>query len=68
MYEPEVLKETMVVSGLRDYYGLNYNKEDLRKNKIVTSYFYLKGTTTTDKTVDFIHKSFMEHLLAEYYT
>jgi uncharacterized protein YjbI with pentapeptide repeats len=68
MYDPEVLKETMVVTGLGDYYGLKkYNKEDLRRNKIVTSYFYLKGTSTTDKTVGFIHKSFFEHLLAEYY-
>jgi uncharacterized protein YjbI with pentapeptide repeats len=66
-YKPDTLKESLLATGLRDYYGLNYNKEDLRRNPIVTSYFYLKGTTTTDKTVGFIHKSFMEHLLAEYY-
>ena len=67
MYGKELLKESTVVAGLRDYYGLNYSKEDLRESKIITSYFYFKGTTTTDKTVGFIHKSFMEHLLAEYY-
>ena len=67
MYAPEVLKESTAVAGLRDYYGLNYNTADIRKNKIITSYFYFKGTNTTDKAIGFIHKSFMEHLLAEYY-
>ena len=57
--------ESTLIKGLQEHYDLSYSKEDLRKNKIIPSYFYLVGQTSDDKRVDFIHKSFREHLLAE---
>jgi len=68
----DILTVNKLIVGLGDYYGLDYNTiaSEERKNifdPAMISYFYLSGKTTRDKTVDFIHKSFKEHLLAEYY-
>jgi hypothetical protein len=68
----DILTVNKVIEGLREYYGMDYSKEDSEERKnifdlVLTSYFYLSGKKTRDKTIDFIHKSFKEHLLAEYY-
>jgi hypothetical protein len=34
---------------------------------IITSYFYLQSNTSNEEQIDFIHKSFEEYLVAEYY-
>jgi hypothetical protein len=72
MYEPNILTKNMVIDGLRNYFGLlDYDDKKLQNdiiNPILTSYFYLKDTTSPfDKSIDFMHKSFREYLLAEYY-
>jgi hypothetical protein len=61
-----------LIAGLRDYYGLDYANLSSEERKeifdpVLISYFYLSGQKKRDKTIDFIHKSFKEHLLAEYY-
>lgn len=61
-----------LIDNLKEYYGLDYTTaaSEERKNifdPAMISYFYLSGQSTRNKTVDFIHKSFKEHLLAEYY-
>ncbi len=68
----EKLTVNKLIAGLKDFYGLDYSNEDSKERKNIfdlalTSYFYLSGQKTRDKTIDFIHKSFKEHLLAEYY-
>jgi hypothetical protein len=68
----DILTVNKLIACLRDYYGLDYTTaaSEERKNifdPAMISYFYLSGQTTRDKTVDFIHKSFKEHLMAEYY-
>ena len=67
----DTLTVSKVIESLRDYYGFDYSKDSKERTDIfdlaLTSYFYLSGKTTRDKTIDFIHKSFKEHHLAEYY-
>ncbi len=69
----DILTVNLLLAGLKEFYGLDYTSasaSEERKNIFdlsLTSYFYLSGKTTRDKTIDFIHKSFKEHLLAEYY-
>ncbi|HEY6537255.1 MAG TPA: hypothetical protein VIY08_15895, partial [Candidatus Nitrosocosmicus sp.] len=67
----EVLTINKMVKYLRDYHGLDYSKDLLVRKDIfdqaLTSYFYLSGQKTKDKTPDFIHENFKDHLLAEYY-
>jgi uncharacterized protein YjbI with pentapeptide repeats len=36
-------------------------------DKLISSYFYVKGTKDYEQRIDFIHKSFIEYLLAEFY-
>jgi hypothetical protein len=70
MNEPKILTASMVKEQLKYYFGEKYSEKKLQEQiiePILTSYFYLQGQTTTDKRVDFIHKSFREFLLAEYY-
>ncbi len=66
MYYPDILKQSVLIDKLR-IYGFDKTLQKELFEPILTSYFYLQGQTTTDKTVDFIHKSFQEYLLAEYY-
>ncbi|MFZ0512290.1 MAG: hypothetical protein WAM14_11840 [Candidatus Nitrosopolaris sp.] len=54
----------MVIEGLK-YYDISYDEATLKP--ILTSYFYLQSTTVLDMSMDFIHKSFREYFLAEYY-
>jgi uncharacterized protein YjbI with pentapeptide repeats len=36
-------------------------------DRLVSSYFYIKGTHSYEKRIDFIHRSFIEYLVAEFY-
>jgi uncharacterized protein YjbI with pentapeptide repeats len=63
MHDP--LTKSMVIEGLK-YYDISYDEADVL-DPILTSYFYLQSITATDMYVDFIHKSFREYFLAEYY-
>ncbi len=70
MNEPRILTRNKVIEQLEYYYGLQNSNVYLQEHiiePILSSYFYLQGSTTDDKTIDFIHKSFREYLLAEYY-
>jgi uncharacterized protein YjbI with pentapeptide repeats len=62
------LTKSMIIRGL-DYYGISYNEATLKDvlDPILISYFYLQSTTTLDMSMDFIHTSFREYFLAEYY-
>jgi hypothetical protein len=62
------LTRSMVIEGLKNY-GIKYNENMVHDvlMPILTSYFYLDSTSPLDMSVDFIHKSFGEYLLAEYY-
>jgi uncharacterized protein YjbI with pentapeptide repeats len=66
MHDP--LTRSMIIRGL-EYYGISYNETMLKDvlDPILTSYFYLQSKAVQDMNVDFIHKSFREYLLAEYY-
>lgn len=57
-----------VIEGLKNY-GIVYDEKMIKDvlEPILTSYFYLHSTSAIDMLVDFIHKSFGEYLLAEYY-
>ena len=57
------LTKSRVIEGLK-YYDISYDEV---LDPILTSYFYLQSITATDMYVDFIHKSFTEYFLAEYY-
>lgn len=36
-------------------------------DRLISAYFYIKDTHSYEKRIDFIHRSFIEYLLAEYY-
>lgn len=36
-------------------------------DRLISSYFYIRGTHSYEKRIDFIHRSFVEYLLAEFY-
>lgn len=57
------MRDSRVIEGLK-YYDISYDEV---LDPILTSYFYLQSITATDMYVDFIHKSFTEYFLAEYY-
>jgi uncharacterized protein YjbI with pentapeptide repeats len=61
------LTKSMVIRGLENY-GISYDEARLKDmlDPILTSYFYLQSTAL-DISMDFIHKSFREYFLAEYY-
>ena len=63
----ESLTRNMIISELENY-GISYKEVALKDvlDPILTSYFYLQGPAF-DMSVDFIHKSFREYFLAEYY-
>ncbi len=61
----DTLTRNMIIGGLEEYYGISYNETDVL-DPILTSYFYLQGPAF-GMSVDFIHKSFREYFLAEYY-
>jgi uncharacterized protein YjbI with pentapeptide repeats len=79
MCNPQHLTEDSVVDNLLAIFPSVYNKykDDANKNKesfkkdhlglLLTTYFYLVPTGTRERRVDFIHKSFGEYLLAEFY-
>ena len=58
----------MVIEGLKNY-DISFEEETLKDvlDPILTSYFYLQRIKATDMYVDFIHKTFREYFLAEYY-
>jgi uncharacterized protein YjbI with pentapeptide repeats len=66
MHNP--LRKSMVIDGLKNY-DISYDEAKLEDvlDPILTSYFHLQSTTAFDISMDFIHKSFREYLLAEYY-
>lgn len=63
-----LLTKSMIIRGLENY-GISYHERTLKDvlDPILTSYFYLQSTTALDMPMDFIHKSFGEYFLAEYY-
>jgi hypothetical protein len=65
MHDP--LTRNMIIGELENY-GISYNEPTLKDvlDPILTSYFYLRDQAF-DMSVDFIHKSFREYFLAEYY-
>jgi hypothetical protein len=68
MHYPNILTKSMVIEGLKNY-GIRYDEKSLKDvlEPILTSYFYLQSRSSLDLSIDFIHKSFGEYLLAEYY-
>jgi len=62
------LTKSTVIEGLKNY-GIIYDEKMIKEvlEHILTSYFYLRSTSASDMSIDFIHKSFGEYLLAEYY-
>jgi Pentapeptide repeats (8 copies) len=68
MHYPKILTKSMVIEGLKNY-GIIYDEKSLKNilEPILTSYFHLQSKTSLDLSIDFIHKSFGEYLLAEYY-
>ena len=63
-----ILTRSAVIEGLKNY-GIIYDEKMIKEilDPILTSYFYLRSTSANDMSIDFIHKSFGEYLLAEYY-
>jgi hypothetical protein len=59
---PELL-QTLVEEEQREF----INIQNINLHTVLTSYFKLSEKTNNKHSVDFLHKSFQEYLLAEYY-
>jgi hypothetical protein len=59
----------LVDAGLKAF-GVEVSDVNVKEKiiePIITSYFYLQSNTSNEEQIDFIHKSFEEYLVAEYY-
>jgi hypothetical protein len=60
IYPKEDLRKGLIIDGLK-YFGMSYDKKNY------TSYFYSQTTTSKDELLEFMHNTFTEYLLSEYY-
>jgi len=63
----EDLDEEVLNKGLKNIYELPQGLTEKQLEPLITSYFYRSSNGMASRRIEFIHKSFQEYLLAEYY-